>query len=57
MPYKGPFVITQCFTNVPVKSQNGATQITYNIRRIKLYKPDTKVGDSGSKNMSDNINI
>ena len=34
-PYMGPFVITHCFTNGAVKLQNGATQITYNIRRIK----------------------
>ena len=54
-PYKGPFVITQCFTNGKVKLQCGTTQITYNIRRINIYKSDTKVDDSSSKNMSDDV--
>ena len=52
-----PFVIPQCFTNGTVKLKNGATQIMYNIRRIKPYKHDTKVGDSSSKNMYDDVNI
>ena len=41
--YNVPFVITQCFTNVTVKSQYYATEIRYNIRRIKPYRSDTKV--------------
>ena len=45
IPYKGPFVITHCFTNGTAKFQYGATQITYNIRHIKPYKLDTKVED------------
>ena len=53
----GPFVITQCFTHGKVKLQNGATQITYNIRHITTYKSDTKVEDSSSKNMSDDVSI
>ena len=50
-------MITQCFTNGTVKLKNGATQITYNISRIKPYKSDNKVEDSGSKNMSDDVII
>ena len=42
-PYKGPFVVTQCFTNGMVTLQYGVTQIQYNIHRIKPYKLDTKV--------------
>ena len=56
-PYTGPFVITQFFTNRKVMLKNGATQITYNIRRIKIYKSDTKVEDSSLKNISDDVNI
>ena len=56
-PYKGPFVTKQCFTNGTVKLQYSATQITYNIRRIKPYRLDTKVDDSNSINMSDGLNI
>ena len=55
--YTGPFLITQCFTNGTVKLQCCATQITYNIRRINPYKYDTKVDDSSSKNMCDDVNI
>ena len=47
--YKGPCVITQCFTNVTVNLQYGATKIRYNIRRIKPYRSDTKVEDLNSK--------
>ena len=43
--YKGPFVITQCSTNVVVMLQYGATETKYNIRCIKSYKSDTKVED------------
>ena len=55
--YTSPFVITQYFTNGTVKLQCGATQITYNIRRINPYEYDTKVDDSSSKNTSDDVNI
>ena len=40
-PYKGPFLITQCFKNGTVTLQCGATQTKYNIRQIKPYKFDT----------------
>ena len=56
-PYKGPFVITQYFTNGTINLQCGPTKIRYNIRRIKLYKSDTKVEDIHSKNMSDDVKI
>ena len=56
-PYKGLFMITQCFTNGTVNLQYGATQIKYNIRRIKPYKSDTKVEDFNSINMSDGVSI
>ena len=42
-PHKGPFVITQCFTNTTVMLQYGETEMRYNIRCIELYKSDTKV--------------
>ena len=44
-PYKGTFLITRCFTNGAVSLQCGATQITYNICRIKPYKYDANVED------------
>ena len=53
MPYKGPFVITQFFTNSTVNLQCGAIKITYNIRRIKPYKSNTKVEYYNSINMYD----
>ena len=56
-PYKGPFMITQCFTYSRVKLQYGTTKNRYNIRQIKPYKLDTKVEDSNSKNMSDDVSI
>ena len=56
-PYMGPFVITQCFTNGTVKLKNCATKITYNIHCIKPYDSDTKVKDSSSKTMYDDVNI
>ena len=48
-PYKVPFVITQCFTNGTITLQCGATQVKYNMRRIKPYKLDTKVEYYSSK--------
>ena len=56
-PYKGPFVIIQCFTNGMAMLQYFATEIRYNIRRIKPYKSDTKVEDFDSINMFDRVNI
>ena len=57
MPYTGPFLITQCFTNDTLKLQCGAIQISYNIRCIKPYKSDTKVEDYNSINMYDAVKI
>ena len=56
-PYKGPFLITQCFTNVTAKLQYGLTKIKYNTRWIKPYKADTKVQDCSSINISDDVII
>ena len=56
-PYKGPFVITLCFTNGTVNIKYGPIQIRNNIRRIKPYKFDTKVEDINPQNMCDDVNI
>ena len=56
-PYKGPFMIKQCFTNGTVNLQCGAVKIKYNIRRIKPYKSNTKVEDYTSKNVYDDVNM
>ena len=56
-PYKGPFVITQCFTNGAIMLQCGAIKIKYNIHRIHPYKLDTKVEDFNPKNVDDAVNI
>ena len=56
-PYTVPFVITQCFINVMVELQYGATKIRYNIHRIKPYKQDTKVEDINTENTDDGVNI
>ena len=55
--YKGPFVITQCFTNGTINLQCGVVQIKYNIRHIQPYISDTKVDNLSSVNISDNVNI
>ena len=57
IPYKGPFVITRCFTNGTVNLRYGPIQIRHNIRQIKPYKSDTNVEDIKIKNMCDDINI
>ena len=44
-PYKGPFVIIRCCTNVTVSLKIGTTEIRYNISHIKPYKYDNKVED------------
>ena len=44
-PYKGPFVITQYWTNGTVTLQYGTTKISHNICHIKLYTSDTKIED------------
>ena len=41
-PYKGTFVITQCFTNGMVHLQYGTKEIGYSIIHIKPYKLDTQ---------------
>ena len=56
-PYKGPFEIKTCWTNVTVTLQCGPIQITHNIRRINQYKSRTKVEHINPENMCDNINI
>ena len=38
-------MITQCWTNGTVTLQYGATKISHNILRIKLYTSDTNVED------------
>ena len=50
-------MIKRCFTNGEVKLQYVATEITYNIRRIKPYKSDTNVDDINPENMYDNFNV
>ena len=50
-------MITRCFTNGNVNLKYGLTKIRYNIRWIKPYKLDTKVEDSNSINMSDDVSI
>ena len=49
-PYNGPFEITQCWTNGTVTLQCDIIKNRYNIRHIKLYKSDTKIGDNISEN-------
>ena len=55
--FKVPFIITQCFTNGKMNLQYGTKQIMYNIHHIKPYKSDTKIEDSNSINMSDDVRI
>ena len=56
-PYKGPFVITRCFTNGTVNLQYSPTKIRHHIHWINPYKSYTKVENISSKNMSDDFNI
>ena len=56
-PYKGYFVIKQCFANGMVLLKCGVIKITYNICRIRPYKTDNKVEDFNPKNMDDDVNI
>ena len=44
-PYKGTFLITQCFTNVMVTLQSGAIKIRYYIRQIKPYASNAHFED------------
>ena len=46
MPYKVPFVITYCWTNVPVTLQYGLKTIRHEIRRINPYTSDTNFEDN-----------
>ena len=57
IPYKGPFFITRCFTNVTVNIQYGPTKISHNIRRIDPHKSDTNIKDINPENMCKNFNI
>ena len=43
IPYKGPFVIKQCWTNGMVALKCGAIKIRYNIRQNRPYTYDTNV--------------
>ena len=56
-PYRFPFLITQCFTNDKIMLKCGATEIRYNICRIKPYKLDTTVDFFNSINMFGGVNI
>ena len=56
-PYKGPFVITTCFTNGMVNIQYGLKKIKHIICRIKPYKYDTNVEDINPENVCDNVNL
>ena len=49
-PYKGSFVITQCWINDTVTWNCGTIQIRYNISCIKSCKSDTNVEDNSSEN-------
>ena len=49
--FKGPFVITQFWTNIMFTVKYSATKIRYNIRRIKPYKYDANFEDISTKNM------
>ena len=49
MLYKGPFLITWCFTDGKVNIQYCLTKIRYSIRWINPYKYDTKVQDNNPK--------
>ena len=42
-PYKVPFLITQCWTNITFTLQYGPKNIRYDIHWIKTYKSDTSV--------------
>ena len=57
VPYKGPFVIAQYFTNGTVMLQYGPEKNRHNICCINKYKSDTKVEDISSKNMYDDVSI
>ena len=56
-PYKGPFAINPCWTNVTVTVRCGPIQISHNIRCINLYKSGTKVEHMKPENMCDDVNI
>ena len=45
-PYKGPFGITQCWTNGMVILKMGVTKFIYNIRHINTYKYNADVDDA-----------
>ena len=41
--YKGPFMITHCWTSGTVTLKCGVIKIKHNIRRIKPYTSDTNI--------------
>ena len=49
-PYKGPFMIMQCWTNGIVTLKCGAIKIRYNILRIKPHTYDINIEDINLKN-------
>ena len=56
-PYKGPFVITQCWTNGTITLQCDAIKIRHNIHQIKPYTSDKNVKDINPENVYDYVNI
>ena len=57
IPYKGPFMINWCWTNVTVTIQYVPIQIRHNICWIKTYKYDKNVGDINPENISDDVKV
>ena len=56
-PYKGPFIIKQCWTNDTVKLQCGTNKTRPNIRPNNTYTYDTNVEYITPENMCDDVNI
>ena len=55
-PYKGSFVITQCWTNGTTKKKYDPIKIRHSISWIKLYKSNTKAEYINHKIMCDDVN-
>ena len=56
-PYKGPFLITQCWTNGTVTLQYGPKKIRHNIGWIEPYTSDKNVEDINPEDMYDDVKI
>ena len=56
-PYKGPFIITRCFTNGMATLQYSPTKIRYNICQVKTYESYGTVEDINPKDICDDVNI